>query len=164
MSNITEEPVEEEIIPEIDVEEKPGKWAIGSFVDMPMHLRVAYCEVLVYMSDYQQAEIVLDQLMDDFKADKMEGSLRVKAPDMIRFVSIAMYLLPKLKRYQDCVDFGESCMTCTDLMSRCNPLALFYIFEYTRKDKKLIEILQFESEEYKEVKARFFSLRLQIRT
>jgi hypothetical protein len=50
-------------------------------------------------------------------------------------------------------------MTCESLLTRCNPLALYYIFEYTRKDKKLEEILQFESTEYKDVKKKFYAFR-----
>jgi len=86
----------------------------------------------------------------------------MKAPELLKFVSIAMYLLPKLGRYEDTIDFGEACLTCDSLMTRCNPLALYYIFEYTRKDKRLEEITQFESDEYKDVKTKFTKLRLQI--
>jgi len=40
-------------------------------------------------------------------------------------------------------------------MKRANPIALYYLFEYTRSQSKLQEILQFESERYKEIKAAF---------
>jgi hypothetical protein len=45
--------MEWEELPEIDIDETPCNWEIGGFVDMPMSLRLQYCEILIYMSDYE---------------------------------------------------------------------------------------------------------------
>jgi hypothetical protein len=51
---------EYEELPEIECDETPCHWEISSFVDMPMSLRLQYCEILIYMSDYKQAEHVIE--------------------------------------------------------------------------------------------------------
>jgi len=92
--------------PEIECDETPCHWEIGSFVDMPVSLRLQYCEILIYMSDYVQAEFVLDQLLEDFKYDFDANCIRLKAPELLKFVSVVMYLLPKLKRIEDTIHFA----------------------------------------------------------
>jgi hypothetical protein len=93
------------------------------------------------MSDYKQAEVIFDKVMEDFKQDKINVALKIKAPEMLRLISVGMYLLQKIGRYQECVDFGESILSNQEIMKRLNPIALFYIFEYTRPKKALEEIL-----------------------
>ena len=46
--------------------------AISHFIEMPMNIRLQYIEVLIYMSDYQQANHISDHLVMDLKKDIKE--------------------------------------------------------------------------------------------
>jgi hypothetical protein len=136
---------------------------VSLFTEMPLMIRLQYIEVMIFMSDYKQAEAVFERCMQDFRKDRDDLALKVKCPELLRLISIGMYLLTKLGRYEDAVDFGESVLSNRELMRRLNPIALFYIFQYTKFRKELIEILQFESDEYKRIKLKFMRMRAEIK-
>jgi hypothetical protein len=66
---------------------------LSAFIDMPMSVRLQYIEVLIYMSDYVQADMIMDQIIHDFKKDRIDFAQKMKPPEMLRMCSAAMYLL-----------------------------------------------------------------------
>ena len=142
---------------------KPLKLAISHFVECPLELRIRQIESHVYMSDYTTAEKLANKLLKDFVETKESNLLKIKPPESLRFLSVMMYLFEKLGRYADIIDLSESFINTPEIMERCNPFSLFYILEDTRFNPKLISISNYNSPLYKDLKERFFTMRLLIK-
>ena len=122
----------------------------------PIGLRLDHLQHLIIFSDYMQAERVLLPLIKDI-ADCIENKMEVfHKKECTTFISLALYLLFKLKRFQDIIDLTESFLTTDSVMEKVNPFCLFYMLEIFRGDKKLAEIFQFESSAYKKLRQKFF--------
>ena len=56
-------------------------------------------EIWTYMSDYRSAYHLCHDLVQDFIASDKKKLLQVTPQEVLRFISITLYLLQKLKMY-----------------------------------------------------------------
>ena len=63
--------------------------------------------------------------------------------EVLRFISIALYLLQKLKMYQQMMDLHESFVVNKHIMSRCNPFSLHYIIQYNQLQPQLRNVIRY---------------------
>ena len=85
------------------------------------------------MGDYRGAYHILHDLVVDFKASKKAKLLYVQPQEVLRFISIALYLLQKLEMWQQMMDLHESVVANKNVMRECNPFSLYYIIFYNYK-------------------------------
>ena len=84
------------------------KLAISHFVRCPIDLRLKQIESLIFMSDYKSANRIAARLMEDFKETRDSGLLEMKPNEVIKFLSIYLYLQEKLGKYVEMIDICES--------------------------------------------------------
>ena len=132
-------------------------------MECPIELRLRQIEAHVFMSDYDIAEKLADKVLRDFIETRLSNLLKLDPQEIIKLLSVILYLFEKLGRYADIIDLCESFMNEKAIMERCNPFSLFYILEDTRFNPKLISISNYNSPLYKDLKERFFAMRLLIK-
>ena len=109
----------------------------------PLPSRLSLIEILTLMSDYRTAYHMAHTLMDDIKTADSIKALSMTPQDTLRTIAILLYLMEKLKMRQQMIDFYESFITNEDVMSRCNPIALYYLIEHARHNPKLVSIFKY---------------------
>ena len=87
----------------------------------------------------------------------------MKPAEIIKFLSVMLYLLEKLGFHQYMIDLCENFMSIEEIMMKCNPFSLFYILEDTKFNQKLYQIHRMRAPFYDEVKQRFFEMRALIK-
>ena len=74
----------------------PLKLAISHFMRCPIDVRLKQVEALVLMSDYKSANRLAERLLDDFKETRESGLLEMKPKEIIKLLSVYLYLQEKL--------------------------------------------------------------------
>ena len=98
--------------------------------------------------------------MEDIRRTKEARLLSLTPREVIRFLQMMVYLLEKLMLYQETIDLLEGVLGNEEIMTQCNPFALYYILEDTRRINALSEIHTYQTKYHANLKARFFELRL----
>ena len=98
------------------VKKKPAEKTESNFIILPMHIRLKWIEILVYMSDYSQAEDVVDLMINDFISDRDDDLLQLDPVITIKFIELVFYVLEKTKRWAEIIDFMESILSNEDIM------------------------------------------------
>ena len=113
------------------------------FIKDPMNTRLNMIEIWTFMSDYRSAYHLCHDLVKDFIASEKAKLLHLTPKEVLRFISIALYLLQKLKMYQQMMDLHESFVVNKHIMSRCNPFSLHYIIQYNQQQPQLKNVIRY---------------------
>jgi len=109
---------------------QPPPMLVSPFVADPLSMRLNIVEILTFMSDYRQAYHMCHDVVQDIRTADKNKLLNLEPKETVRFISITLYLLQKLKMYQYMIDLHESFVCNSDIMKRCNPFSLYYIIKY----------------------------------
>ena len=113
------------------------KLEVSPFVRDPIHSRLNIIEICTLMSDYRKAYHMTHELVTDFKAAEKLHMCHITPQETMRFISVTLYLMDKLKMYQNMMDLYESFIVNKHIMTRCNPFSMYYICMHARTHPKL---------------------------
>ena len=120
-------------------------------------------EMCTIMSDYRKAYHYIHDFVVDFKATEQSKLLHITPQETMRFISISLYLMEKLKMHQFQMDLFESFVVNTHIMTRCNPFSMYYITQHTKTNPKLKNIHRYQSNEMKGLNDKILKWRLRLR-
>ena len=78
------------------------------FIKYPLNARFVFAESLIFLSDYRKAYKVMRQVALDIKNAKQKDCLEITTLQIVKFMSLMMYLQEKLKFFKHTGELCES--------------------------------------------------------